>query len=972
VAHTDRGLIKDGLNKFVSAWTARIAGWTPAQRTHSEKSYSQQFWSDLLRQFGIIPERIDLFERDAVRATTSGLGWIDVFWSSVFIGEAKSVGEDLEKAERQALDYLAGGTIGQHEWPKYVLSSDFEHFRLTRLGADSWTIDFLLEALPDHIDQLMFLVGQDTVTKQDEEDASIRASKIMATLYTAMVGDEADEKVGDFAPATPEDEDEQVQEASMFLTRLLFLLYGDDAGLWEEDLFYRFVLHDTTADNLGSQIQALFQVLNTPDSRRKRVPESMAKFPYVNGSIFADTQPILYFTPAMRDALLAACRFRWTRISPAVFGSMFQMVKSKEARRTAGEHYTTQTNILKVIEPLFITEMQAEADRLCRNKSTTLRALREFAEHLATHVFADPACGSGNFLNVAYAKVRDIETQVLVEMRARAANSQQMMLDVGTLLSQVTIDQFHGIEIAWWPAKIAETAMFLVDHQANRKLALAVGDAPRRLPITITAHIHHADALNVDWTNLIPKPNGGKTFVFGNPPFLGHETRSAYQTQQLANVWAGDIGRLDYVAAWHAKALALFTDGRPGDFAFVSTNSLCQGDQAPRLFGKLVAAGWRVKFAHRTFKWTTEVPGKDKAIVHVIVVGFTREQGPATLFDYKTIADTTPSESLVDGVNEYLIEGPYLFIKPVRRPRVPWLPPAAFGNMPRDGGHLLIEPEEYAEVVADQIAAKYMREFVGAKEMLQNKKRWCLWLVNLDPADRKNSPVLTARLEAVRKFRETEPEGNKRRADSTKQMAKTPHLFGQRSQPTVPFIIIPRHFSDERRYFVAGHFPETTIVGDSAFHAVDPDGVLFAVISSSMFITWQRTVGGRIKSDPRFANTLTWNNFPLPQLEPAIKLRIIEAGEKLQSARGKFPNRSLAEMYDPLAMDPELIKAHDALDREVDKAFGATRRLTTERQRLELLFAAYADLQLVLPTVVKPATAGGRSRRSKTAAGGDS
>lgn len=945
VATTDRAQIRKGLTGFASAWTKRINSWSSTERSHSEKSFAQQMWSDLLKQFGIIPERVDLFEKDAKRASTGGLGYIDVFWSGVFLGEAKSVGKDLGVAEGQALDYLAGGTIKDHEWPKYLVSSDFANFRVTKMGDEPWTVTFPVEEIPDYVDQLMFLAGIDTVSKREEDEASINASAVMAHLYTAMVGEEADETVGDLAPATPDEEDQQVQEASMFLTRVLFLLYGDDAGLWEEDLFYRFVLFDTTPSNLGPQMQALFQLLNTPEDKRHRAPDSMAKFPYVNGAIFADTQPIHYFSEEMREALLAACRFRWTRISPAVFGSMFQMVKSRDARRSAGEHYTTQENILKVLEPLFLTQLQAEADRLCRNKTTTQKDFHQFVSALSKHLFVDPACGSGNFLNVAYARIRDIETQVLVEMRRRATNSGDLALDVG-LLTQVTIDQFHGIEIAWWPARIAETAMFLVDHQANRRLALEVGDAPKRLPINITAHIHHTDALSRPWTDLIPKV-AGTTWVFGNPPFLGHETRTAYQAEQLRSVWGADIGRLDYVVAWHAKCIEFFSDGRPGDFAFVSTNSLCQGDQAPRLFARLVNAGWRVKFAHRTFRWTTEVPGKDRAVVHVIVVGFTRGIGQALLFDYAKVDSPAPTIETVPTINEYLVPGPYMLLRPRKAgPLVPALTPAVYGNMPRDGGHLLVEPNELKEVLDDPIAAHYLRPFVGASEMLHGEQRWCLWLVDSTQHDRIDSPVLRRRLDEVADFRLSDPPGKKRRAASTREMAKTPYLFGQWTRMDKPCIVIPRHVSHDRRYFVAAHYPATTIVGDSAFYSIDPDGLLFGLISSSMFWVWQLTVGGRIKSDPRFANTLTWNNFPLPQITDKARQRIISAGEGVRRARNQLAGLTLAEMYSPLSMDKALLKAHEALDRDVDLAFGAPKRCTADRQRLELLVAAYQSLTL--------------------------
>ena len=343
----DRGNIRHNLDGFAGRWRRKIDSWEGAERSHSEKSHAQTFWSDLLRQFGVIPERISLFEHDAKRASTGNTGYIDVFWSSVFLGEAKSIGRDLDAADHQALDYLAGGSISQHEWPKYIVVSDFERVRVTKLGDDPSTVQFTIDEIPGHVDQLMFLAGQETVTRKEQEEASIQASAIMAELYTAMVGDDADEQVGDAAPQSAEDEDELVQRASVFLTRILFLLYGDDSGIWEEDLFYRFVLHDTTPDNLGSQLVALFNVVDTPTERRRHIPASLAKFPFINGGLFDGGSQIEFFTPAMREALIKACRFRWTRISPTIFGSMFQMVKSREARRTGGEHYTTEANILR-------------------------------------------------------------------------------------------------------------------------------------------------------------------------------------------------------------------------------------------------------------------------------------------------------------------------------------------------------------------------------------------------------------------------------------------------------------------------------------------------------------------------------------------------------------------------------------------------------------------------------------------------
>ena len=935
----DRGTIRRNLDSFAADWRTIIDDWRATGAKHTEKSHAQQFWSDLLRCFGVIPERIKLFERDATRATSGRTGYIDLFWSGVVIGEAKSLGRDLDAAEQQARDYLAGGSIGQHEWPRYAIVSDFENLRVTKLGdsdgSEAWTVSFTIDEITAHVDQLIFLAGQETVTKAEEEEASIHASKLMANLYTAMLGDDdADEAVGDDAPTDPEEEDWQVQKTSVFLTRVLFLLYGDDAGLWEEDLFYRFVLYDTTGETLGSRLNALFQVLNTPENRRRRVPEEMAKFPYVNGSLFADQWPQDFFDDEMRDALLDACRFHWTRISPAVFGSMFQLVKSKEARRADGEHYTTETNILKVIEPLFLDELRDKANRLVHNKSTTVKALREFRDSLAQMVFLDPACGCGNFLVVAYRELRAIETDIIVALRAKEGQ-QTASMDV-SLDQRMNIGQFHGFELNWWPAKIAETAMFLVDHQANRALAAAVGDAPDRLPITITAHIRHGNALQLGWEYEIPR-TAGATYVFGNPPFLGHISRSKEQVAEMHDIWGTkDISRLDYVTCWHAKSMQLLKD-RHGAFAFVTTNSITQGDQVPRLFGAIFAAGWRIRFAHRTFAWNSDAPGK--AAVHCVIVGFDRNASPRPrLWEYDHGRGEPLPVHVETGINAYLVDGPRIQVEKSKRPLSPELFPATMGSMPRDGGHLIIEPDEYAEVMADPVAAKYVRPFLMGKELVRNLDRWCLWLVDLDPADISRSKVLKSRLAAVAEFRRNS------KAESTQKMADTPALFGQRSQHDVVRVGIPSVVSGNRRFFTAGQIGPEVIAGNKIYVVDDIDGVQFALISSSMFITWQKTVGGRLKSDLNFANTLTWHTFPVPELDEKTRTSIIKAGQGVLDARALHPDRSLADAYNPLAMDPALVKAHDKLDREVDRAFGSDRKLTTERQRLEILFARYAEM----------------------------
>ncbi|MBB0998129.1 GcrY protein, partial [Dietzia maris] len=475
----------------------------------------------------------------------------------------------------------------------------------------------------------------------------------------------------------------------------------------------------------------------------------------------------------------------------------FQLVKSKEARREAGEHYTSETNILKTIGPLFLDDLQAEANRLCDNKSTSVKALREFRDSLATHVFVDPACGCGNFLVVAYRDLRRIETQIIREIRTREGQT-GMALDA-TLETKVTIGQFHGIEINWWPAKIAETAMFLVDHQANRELAAAVGQAPERLPIAITAHIHHTNALQIDWKDLLPVP-AGNTYVFGNPPFRG-DGREQDQLRDLQAAWGEDkqLSRMDFVTGWHAKTLQLYASRAHGEWAFVTTNSISQGDQVPRLFEPIFDAGWRIKFAHRTFAWDSEAPGK--AAVHCVIVGFTRDRSAKPeLWDYPDVRGRPTPRSVSTGINAYLVDGPNVLVTKAAAPISPEVGRTVYGSKPTDDGNLIVEVDEYDEVMADPIAAKYVHQFVGARELLRGEDRWCLWLDGMNPADASRSQILKTRIERVRDFRSAS------RAASTRDFAQFPHLFRQRAKQDLPYVCIPRHVSENRRYFPVAKF----------------------------------------------------------------------------------------------------------------------------------------------------------------------
>ena len=940
-ARSGKRLSMDEIRRRVAQFVIDYKGFT------QEKQHTHNFWAAFLRCYGVDDTLLHgiNFEYEATRASTGGKGYIDVFFPGHFLIEQKTAGKiktpklgGLSNAEEQARDYLTGGDITDAQRPRWVVTSDFTTIQVTDLSQPlkspnrTRTINF--DDLNDHVETFLFLTGEDPdiVLQEEQAEASVQAARLMGDLYAAMTGDS---DLGD-----ADEEDERTMEASILLTRLLFLMFGDDANLWEKGLFQTFVETRTQPDgsDLGQQLRALFEVLDTPTSRRSpKTDEAMRKFPYVNGDIYkgASHDKTIWFDTDMRGALIAACRFDWSRISPAVFGSLFQTVKSRAARRFDGEHYTSEENILKVLRPMFLDEYRQRLD--AADTKPKLEALHAELKRLR---YVDPACGCGNFLIVAYRDMRALELELLVKLKALQGRSGDLVLDPADMLN-VRLDQFHGIELNWWPAKIAETAMYLVDHQANQKMLNTLGLTVPRLPIDISANIHHQNALTVEWEDILPAGRDLNVFVFGNPPFMGRKTTNTDQKAELSQAWdTPNTGHLDFVTAWHAKALRYLGE-RDGEFGFVTTNSICQGEPVSDLFPRIERAGWRIKFAHRTFAWNSEAAAKDRAAVHCTIIGFDRAQRPqARLFDYPTPKSAPKEVRVSHGINGYLVDAPNVYVSARTNPLSPELPKVSFGSMPRDGKHLLVSAAQYADVAADPVAARYLRRFVGADELVNGKERWCLWMADeFDPDDITRSPVLRKRLAAVKEMREDS------KADTTREWAKSPHLFVQQAQPTVAYLGIPRHVTESRAFFPTMRFEADVICGDANFLCPDPDGFAFAVISSSMFITWQKTVGGRIKSDLRFSKDIVWNNLPLPAVTENLRAQIIQAGQGVAEARAQHPDRSLAAHYQPLGMAPELVSAHRALDRVVDKAFGVARaRTLSEVDRQRILFDRYVEM----------------------------
>ena len=923
--------IRERCVKFAYDWSDCVG---------DEKQDGHEFMRELMKCFGITKRKAISYERRSNRASTGRQGYIDALIPGKALIEMKSAGKDLNKAEEQALDYIHD--LADVETPRLLIISDFRRIRIVDLGNDIMTAngidsghtEFELAKLPDHVDDLKFLAGYGMVQvgSREQEEASIRAARVMADLYEALDGSGYSD-----------------HEASIFLIRTLFCLYGDDAGLWERDLFAEFLDARTREDgsDLGAQLALLYQTLSTPvECRQSTLDVLIARFPYVNGGIFEERLNIPSFSSAMRDELVRACAFDWSGISPAVFGSLFQAVKSPEARRELGEHYTSETNILKTLGPLFLDELRQKfADHVHDAKKLT-----DLRKELGELRIMDPACGCGNFLVVAYRELRSLDTEILVRIRelelARKDNDEfqaTMFFDDRGEHAEIMVqlDHFFGIEIEEWPARIAQTALHLAHHQANREMERLLGQAPSILPLSTSAHITIGNALRTEWTEVCPPSPTVR--IVGNPPFIGQSMRSEEQTDDLRFVWGdGYDGYLDYVTGWFIKASQYFyAVPRGGRFAFVSTNSIAQGAPVASLFRPLLEGGWRIRFAHQTFAWTSEAPGA--AAVHCVITGFDRgaphEKARPVLFTYlspKALPEAVP----VDHINPYLVEGPDIFVDKRTTPLAPILPAVRFGSKPADGGNLIVETEDYPRFAADPIAAKYLRPFRMGREVVRGLDRWCLWMhtEDFDPRDIDLSPILKERVRACATFRQ----GSKKKA--TVLGAQTAHLFQENHQPSEPYVAIPRVVSETRPFYTAAHLSEDVIAGDQLYTALDPDGFLFAIISSSMFITWQRAVGGHMKSDLRFSNKIVWNTLPLPAVSDKQRAEIISAGQGVLDARAEQPGTSLADMYNPLAMSPSLLKAHRALDRAVDRAFGARKTLETNEQRLAILFKRYQEM----------------------------
>lgn len=931
-AETSKSTIREAARAFAHRWLG----------TSREQAEKQTFWNEFLGVFGIDRRQVAAFEALASRASTGNIGWVDLLYPNQMAVEHKSAGEDLDQAMDQLFDYLPR-LVHASITPWLLVTCDFNHFKWRNL-VDNTSGDFDLAALPENIHLFWWMAGHESPIEafESEEDCNQKATDIMAVLHDSL-----------------RDAGYPEADRRAWLTRILFCMFADDTDVWDRAAFHAFIAHQTREDgsDLGSRLAEVFQVLDTPeDSRSSLLSEELRIFTYINGDLFSDQIRIPACNDAIRSALLTACRFNWAAISPAIFGSMFQSVMLDQERRAIGAHYTEEDKIIRVIRPLFLDELEAEL-----NSCVTLSSLRQFHEKLSSLTFFDPACGCGNFLVIAYREIRRLESVVIGRIQDREVNEartrKRERLSPGQLgvnlelLCKVSVNQFYGIEIEEFPARIARTALYLIDHIANRQVSAQFGQHFVRFPIPASSTIVIGNALRIDWANVLAPEDA--CYLLGNPPFIGISLRSDQQTDDLKHVWGNSYhGTLDYVTGWYKKAVA-YIGREPIKAAFVSTNSICQGEQVSPLWSFILGQGFKIDFAHRTFKWSSQARGT--ASVHCVIIGFSRNEitSRKLIFDYPDITGD-PVQIEATNINPYLLDYENIIVAPASNPISDQLVEVRYGNKPTDGGFLIVNPDEHQAFMADPVASQYVRKYVGARELLHGTDRWCLWLLNAPPGEVRRSTLLTQRVAAVRAFRLASD------ASSTNQAAETASLFRQIVQPNGNYLCIPIHVSESRTYFPTAYYSRDVIASNATFVADDPDGFIFSILSSSMFISWFRAVGGKIKSDLRFNKLLVYNTFPMPHLSDRRRGEIIDAGRLILQARERYANSTLAQLYD-LDMRPDLLEAHRALDRAVDRALGVTSMPATEYSRLRRLFELYRDATSPL----QAATVRHRARRSR-------
>ena len=898
--------IKDRALNFSKEWAD----------TSNEEADAKPFLVEFFNVFGISSKRVSTFEH-RVKKLDDKDGYIDLLWKGTILIEMKSRGKNLDKAYQQAIDYTHG--LKQHELPKYILVSDFENFRLYDLEEDKH-IEFKLNDLVNNVQHFGYILGYQKKVYKEQDPANIKAAELMGKLHDRL------EEIGYTG-----------HPLEVYLVRILFLLFAEDTTIFNKQQFQEYLEHRTAEDgsDLASKLQELFQVLNTPkENRFKNLDEQLADFPYVNGKLFEENLPTASFDTKMRQALLDCCYIDWSKISPAIFGSMFQSVMNPKERRNLGAHYTSETNILKLIKPLFLDDLWKEFESIKDNKNK----LPEFHKKLSTLKFLDPACGCGNFLVITYRELRLLELEIL-----RASNKTgQRVFDVREII-WLDVDMMCGIEYEEFPARIAEVAMWLIDHQMNMLISNEFGQYFVRLPLKKAAKIIHADALETDWQNVVSKNE--LTHIIGNPPFIGSNIMKQNQRNQIVKEFdnlAGG-GTLDYVTGWYIKASKFIQDTKI-KVAFVSTNSIVQGEQTNLLWGLLQNKyGIKIHFAHRTFKWNNEAKGN--AAVYCVIVGFANyDTNNKSIFEYEDIKGEA-HEIKAKNINAYLIDAKDILVEKKTKP-ICNVPGIMKGNYYAKSEGLIIEEEDLNYLVTNEPNAKrWIKLLIGADEFINNRKRYCLWLVDCPPDELRKMPLVMERVNRVR-------EDRLKSTDKGMQNL-APTRFRETNNPE-KCLVIPVVSSESRNYIPMGFIDKKTISTNANLIMPDANLYHFGVLMSTIHMAWVKSVCGRLESRFRYSKDIVYNNYPWPENPNDKQIKAIEtASQKVLDARLQFPNSSLADLYDPLTMPPTLVKAHNELDKAVDLAY-RPQAFTSEANRMVFLFELYEKYTADLFTIEKP------------------
>ena len=906
-------LIERNADLFANRWA------TESDETGEAKT----FWDELFQIFALRRYDYARFE-GRVKRKDNSQGFMDLFWRGKMLVEHKSAykssDKEFEKAYQQALLYVEG--LKPEDKPKRIVICNFQHFRIYDTNSTRFE-EFDLKDLAQHIRKFQFILDYSQQLVKEEEEANIQAAEIMGALHDAI-----------------EQHGYKGHDLEWLLVRILFCLFAEDTGIFKDDLFQTYVLKHTEFDgsDLGERLLELFVILDTPENKRpKDTPQYLADFPYVNGSLFSKhiRQPPK-FTVGTRGALHKCCKFGWAKISPAIFGSLFQSVMNPLERRNLGAHYTSEVNIKRLINPLFMDSLWQEFEKVKDNQ----KRLEQFLFKVAALKFLDPACGSGNFLVVTYKELRLLELEILKNLIYR-----HFKVTVGITFSvrslvKMSVSNFYGIEYEESSALIAQVAMWLAEHQMNTKIGEEFGDYLPMIPLDESATILNANALQTDWATAFPSK---VDFIIGNPPFIGKQLQSEQQKKDVETIFK-DVqgwGNLDYVTCWYLKAAAYMKATPSVKSALVSTNSVAQGEQVGVLWKEMFNNyNVKIQFAHQTFKWSNEAKGV--AAVHCVIIGFTNAQnteGDKFIFEYEDIKGE-PTKNKAKNISPYLVEGNDVFVETSRKP-ISDVAEMQKGSQPTDGGNLIFTASEKDEFLQKEPnAAKFIRGFLGSDEFINGNMRYCLWLKDMKPDELSKMPLVKQRVKAVQQMRLASTKA------ATQKWAEKPTLFTENRQPETDYIIIPSVSSENRKYIPIGFLSKDIVVSNLAFMIPSPSLFLFGVLTSQMHMAWTRYVCGRLESRYRYSNTIVYNNYPFPQgVNDANKAKVEAAAQAVLNVRLIYTatGSSLADLYDPLSMPPDLLKAHSVLDKAVDGCYGKT-TFATDAKRVEFLFDLYDGL----------------------------